>query len=468
MSARSSRSRFSAIKALEYARGDPRGLVPSVEHVSRDVLHADWTARVARHRRARRQRLGDDRGARRVGDALTAGRDPRALALLGVRRRRLARDLRADVPVMTRGLPAPRSAMLAGRLAAGPARVPDLFPDGRRPLSAPASARRCVVLLGVTAACSAASRCYRRFGGCDRDRVGDDHLSPPPPASAHAARSIACWLVHLLMARAVRRLGRVFRLGPVPLPAQPPARANHAGANGRVARLASRSASSSPRSCCSSSSRCRCGSSARRRSPPDPTASRHPRRRRAVRVERALSRRRRPIRHDRRLALIARRIPLASTARRLRERRHRRASAQLHVPVNRPVVIQLSSKDVIHSFGVPAMRVKQDAVPGLFAPVWFTPTTAGQFEIACSQLCGLAHYRMRGVMTVESDADVPQVPRRRSRAAEIASAFIVQSATPSTPIRDTRPRALSHSRSPARRDARRPRRRCARRNTSST
>ena len=74
---------------------------------------------------------------------------------------------------------------------------------------------------------------------------------------------------------------------------------------------------------------------------------------------------------------------------------------QLHVPVGRPVVIQLSSKDVIHSFGVPAMRVKQDAIPGVLAPVWFTPTVPGQYEIACSQLCGLAHFRMRGIVTVE-------------------------------------------------------------------
>ena len=74
---------------------------------------------------------------------------------------------------------------------------------------------------------------------------------------------------------------------------------------------------------------------------------------------------------------------------------------QLHVPVGRPVVIQLSSKDVIHSFGVPAMRVKQDAIPGVLARVWFTPTVTGQYEIACSQLCGLAHFRMRGIVTVE-------------------------------------------------------------------
>jgi cytochrome c oxidase subunit 2 len=77
---------------------------------------------------------------------------------------------------------------------------------------------------------------------------------------------------------------------------------------------------------------------------------------------------------------------------------------QIHVPINRPIIIQLSSKDVIHSFGVPAMRVKRDAIPGLPATVWFTPTRLGDYEIACSQLCGLAHYRMRGVITVESEA----------------------------------------------------------------
>ena len=77
----------------------------------------------------------------------------------------------------------------------------------------------------------------------------------------------------------------------------------------------------------------------------------------------------------------------------------------LHLPINRPVLIQLSSKDVVHSFGVPAMRVKQDAIPGVITPVWFVPTMLGDFEIVCSQLCGFGHYRMRGVITVESDAD---------------------------------------------------------------
>jgi cytochrome c oxidase subunit 2 len=72
--------------------------------------------------------------------------------------------------------------------------------------------------------------------------------------------------------------------------------------------------------------------------------------------------------------------------------------------VNRPVVIELSSKDVIHSFGVPAMRVKQDVVPGVRTPVWFTPTMAGPFEVVCSQLCGVGHHRMRAVITVEDEA----------------------------------------------------------------
>jgi cytochrome c oxidase subunit 2 len=77
--------------------------------------------------------------------------------------------------------------------------------------------------------------------------------------------------------------------------------------------------------------------------------------------------------------------------------------AEIHMPVNRAVHIDLSSKDVIHSFGVPAMRVKQDAIPGLRSTAWFTPTIAGQFEVVCSQVCGLGHYRMRGVLVVESD-----------------------------------------------------------------
>ena len=78
---------------------------------------------------------------------------------------------------------------------------------------------------------------------------------------------------------------------------------------------------------------------------------------------------------------------------------------QLNLPVDRPVLVHLSSKDVIHSFGLFEMRVKQDAVPGLDIPVWFIPNKLGDYEIACSQLCGLGHYRMRGFISVKTDAD---------------------------------------------------------------
>ena len=77
--------------------------------------------------------------------------------------------------------------------------------------------------------------------------------------------------------------------------------------------------------------------------------------------------------------------------------------SEIHLPVDRPVLIELTSKDVIHSFGVPAMRVKQDAMPGVRASVWFTPTVQGEFEVVCSQLCGLAHHRMRATMKIESN-----------------------------------------------------------------
>lgn len=78
---------------------------------------------------------------------------------------------------------------------------------------------------------------------------------------------------------------------------------------------------------------------------------------------------------------------------------------QLHLPVDKPVIVHLSSKDVIHSFGLPQMRVKQDAVPGIVHNVWFTPTKTGEWEINCSQLCGLGHYRMRGFYTIHTQAD---------------------------------------------------------------
>ena len=81
---------------------------------------------------------------------------------------------------------------------------------------------------------------------------------------------------------------------------------------------------------------------------------------------------------------------------------------QMHLEVNRPVIVRLASKDVIHSFSLPYMRVKQDATPGMEVPVHFTPVkTSGTetWEIACAQLCGLGHYRMKGQFKVHSKVD---------------------------------------------------------------
>jgi cytochrome c oxidase subunit II len=60
------------------------------------------------------------------------------------------------------------------------------------------------------------------------------------------------------------------------------------------------------------------------------------------------------------------------------------ATNRMNLPVRKPVVIFLSSTDVIHSFGLPQMRVKQDAIPGIVQPVWFTPTKVGQWDVARS------------------------------------------------------------------------------------
>jgi cytochrome c oxidase subunit 2 len=77
----------------------------------------------------------------------------------------------------------------------------------------------------------------------------------------------------------------------------------------------------------------------------------------------------------------------------------------MHAPVGKPVRVRLRSKDVIHSFFLPNFRLKQDAVPGMGIEVWFTPTKAGQYEIACAELCGLGHYRMKAALTVDESED---------------------------------------------------------------
>lgn len=80
-------------------------------------------------------------------------------------------------------------------------------------------------------------------------------------------------------------------------------------------------------------------------------------------------------------------------------------TSTLAVPVNRPLQLILRSKDVTHSFFVRELRVKQDLVPGLQIPIHFTATQTGRYEIACAELCGLGHYRMRAFMQVMSAED---------------------------------------------------------------
>ena len=79
---------------------------------------------------------------------------------------------------------------------------------------------------------------------------------------------------------------------------------------------------------------------------------------------------------------------------------------EIHVPVGKPVIIYLSSKDVIHSLKIIAMRVCQDAIPGLRIPCWFVPTHVGRYQINCAQLCGPLHANMAGgFLVVQTQAD---------------------------------------------------------------
>ncbi len=80
-------------------------------------------------------------------------------------------------------------------------------------------------------------------------------------------------------------------------------------------------------------------------------------------------------------------------------------SGVLYLPVKREVDITLRSQDVIHSLFIPAMRFKQDAVPGLAIHMHFTPTETGDYEIVCAELCGLGHYKMHGMLKVLSQED---------------------------------------------------------------
>ena len=74
---------------------------------------------------------------------------------------------------------------------------------------------------------------------------------------------------------------------------------------------------------------------------------------------------------------------------------------QMHLPVHQVALLHIKSKDVVHSFFVPQFRIKQDATPGVTSRMWVETTRTGNFEIACAELCGMGHYRMRGFLIIE-------------------------------------------------------------------
>ncbi|HYN20410.1 MAG TPA: hypothetical protein VE078_05590 [Thermoanaerobaculia bacterium] len=124
---------------------------------------------------------------------------------------------------------------------------------------------------------------------------------------------------------------------------------------------------------------------------------------------------------------------------------------QLHLPVDRQILIDLSSKDVIHSLYLPQMRVKQDAIPGMTIPVWFKATkvtppenvlpgcavTKSCWEVACAQLCGITHYRMRGFYQIHDQAGYEEWLAQNAPAPAVAAA-------PAAPATETAAPAGAH------------------------
>jgi len=83
----------------------------------------------------------------------------------------------------------------------------------------------------------------------------------------------------------------------------------------------------------------------------------------------------------------------------------RREINELHVPLGRPVVLSMTSQDAIHSFFVPAFRLKQDVLPGRYTQLWFTATRLGEFPLFCAEYCGSRHSHMTGRIVVMRPAD---------------------------------------------------------------
>lgn len=74
----------------------------------------------------------------------------------------------------------------------------------------------------------------------------------------------------------------------------------------------------------------------------------------------------------------------------------------LHIPIGKPVIAEVMSKDVIHCFWIPVLRVKQDVIPGMSIPIWFEAARPGEYDISCAQLCGNNHFKMRGRVFIDT------------------------------------------------------------------
>ena len=124
-------------------------------------------------------------------------------------------------------------------------------------------------------------------------------------------------------------------------------------------------------------------------------------------------------------------------------------TGELHVPIDRPVIAELSSKDVIHDFFLPDMRIAGDAIPGSLIPIWFTPVKTGTYEVVCAQLCGLGHYGMKGTLVVDTPQDYQAWLKERAELAASAQAA-PSSPSPGAPQPQGKPaeRAASPSPSP--------------------
>ena len=103
-------------------------------------------------------------------------------------------------------------------------------------------------------------------------------------------------------------------------------------------------------------------------------------------------------------------------------------TSALAIPVNRPVELRLRSKDVIHNFWVPQLRFKQDLVPGMEIKVHFTANRVGKYELACAELCGQLHFKMKSYMLVlpeEELAALQALPQEQfqARIAELLNKY---------------------------------------------